>query len=112
MMEIFEQLESEVRSYCRMFPTVFSRSSGHLMWDESGKEYIDFFAGAGALNYGHNHPTLKSRLLDYIGDDGISHSLDMATAAKRTFLETFDQLILRPREMDYKVMFPGPTGTN
>ena len=26
------------------------------MWDEEGKEYIDFFSGAGALNYGHNDP--------------------------------------------------------
>jgi len=111
-MEIFEQLESEVRSYCRSFPTVFSRAQGHLLWDEDGREYIDFFAGAGALNYGHNHPDLKARLLDYIADDRITHSLDMATEAKREFLETFQRLILEPRNMSYKLMFPGPTGTN
>ena len=111
-MEVFEQVESEVRSYSRIFPTVFTSARGHYLWDEHGKEYIDFFAGAGALNYGHNNPHLKSKLLDYIVDDGITHSLDMATEAKRSFLEAFQQLVLAPRGMDYKVMFPGPTGTN
>jgi diaminobutyrate-2-oxoglutarate transaminase len=111
-MEIFEQLESEVRSYCRSFPTVFSHGRGHLLTDESGRDYIDFFAGAGALNYGHNHPAMKERLLAYIGDDRVTHSLDMATEAKREFLETLQRVVLAPRGMDYKVMFPGPTGTN
>lgn len=111
-MEIFEQLESEVRSYCRSFPTVFSQGRGHLLQDEAGRDYIDFFAGAGALNYGHNHPVLKERLLAYIADDCVTHSLDMATEAKREFLKTLQRVILEPRGMDYKVMFPGPTGTN
>lgn len=111
-MEIFEQLESEVRSYCRSFPTVFAYGRGHLLQDESGRDYIDFFAGAGALNYGHNHPALKERLLAYIADDRVTHSLDMATEAKRDFLETLQRVVLEPRGMEYKVMFPGPTGTN
>ncbi len=42
-MDIFEQMESEVRSYCRSFPTVFSKAKGSRMWDEDGKEYVDFF---------------------------------------------------------------------
>lgn len=112
MMEVFENLESEVRSYCRSFPAVFTSAQGHRMWDERSAEYIDFFAGAGALNYGHNNPSMKAPLLDYIASDGITHSLDMATRAKRKFLKTFHRLILRPRNLNYKVMFPGPTGTN
>jgi diaminobutyrate-2-oxoglutarate transaminase len=36
----------------------------------------------------------------------------MATTAKCQFLETFEEVILRPRGMQYKTMFPGPTGTN
>lgn len=108
----FDRMESEVRSYCRMFPTVFTRANGHTLIDEQGDGYIDFFSGAGALNYGHNNRILRERLIDYIAGDGITHSLDMATSAKRRFLEAFDKLILQPRSMDYKVMFPGPTGTN
>ena len=108
----FERLESEVRSYCRSFPAVFSTARGSTIWDEHGKPYLDFFAGAGALNYGHNHPELKSALIDYLSHDGITHSLDMATVAKRRFLERFDEVVLQPRKLSYKLLFPGPTGTN
>jgi diaminobutyrate-2-oxoglutarate transaminase len=105
-------LESEVRSYCRGWPEVFDRAKGSYLYGEDGREYLDFFAGAGALNYGHNNPVLKSALLEYLGRDGVTHALDMTTVAKRDFLETFQETILRPRELDYKVMFPGPAGTN
>ncbi|WP_428267696.1 diaminobutyrate--2-oxoglutarate transaminase [Haliangium sp.] len=111
-MDIFAQLESDVRSYCRSFPTVFTRSRGSCLYDEHGARYIDFFAGAGVLNYGHNDPRLKRALIDYIESDGIIHSLDMATAAKRRLLERFQEVILAPRGLSYKVQFPGPTGTN
>ncbi|MCB1056849.1 MAG: diaminobutyrate--2-oxoglutarate transaminase, partial [Acidobacteria bacterium] len=111
-MRVFERLESEVRGYCRNFPTVFTRSQGAHLFDESGDRYIDFFAGAGVLNYGHNHPRLKRQLIEYLSEDGVLHSLDMATTAKRRFLERFDDVIIKPRKLDYKVQFPGPTGTN
>jgi diaminobutyrate-2-oxoglutarate transaminase len=109
---VFDELESEVRSYCRSFPTVFNRAKGYKLWDVHGREYIDFFAGAGALNYGHNNSRLQERLVDYIAADGVTHSLDMSTKAKENFLERFDEIILKPRGMRYKIMFPGPTGTN
>jgi diaminobutyrate-2-oxoglutarate transaminase len=111
-LKIFDEMESEVRSYIRSFPTTFRKAKGSTIWDTDGKEYIDFFAGAGALNYGHNHPKMKKKLLDYISEDGISHSLDMGTKAKAEFLKRFQKVILKPRKLDYKVMFPGPTGTN
>lgn len=111
-LKVFDELESEVRSYIRSFPTIFKKAQGHKMWDINGKEYIDFFSGAGALNYGHNHPQLKQKLVEYIASDGLTHSLDMATPAKEQFLKRFNEVILKPRNLNYKVMFPGPTGTN
>ena len=111
-LKIFDELESSVRSYVRSFPTVFKKAKGYKMWDMDGKEYIDFFAGAGALNYGHNDDKMKQKLIEYIMEDGVTHSLDMATDAKGDFLEKFNNVILKPRNMEYKVMFPGPTGTN
>ncbi|MFH8618272.1 diaminobutyrate--2-oxoglutarate transaminase [Streptomyces sp. NPDC017979] len=111
-MSVFEALESEVRSYCRGWPAVFDRAQGSRLTDEDGHSYLDFFAGAGSLNYGHNNPVLKRALLDYLERDGITHGLDMATTAKRTFLEAFQNIVLSPRDLPYKVMFPGPTGTN
>jgi diaminobutyrate-2-oxoglutarate transaminase len=112
VLDVFESLESEVRSYCRNWPTVFHRAEGSLMYAEDGTEYLDFFSGAGALNYGHNHPDLRSALIDYLNSGAVVHSLDMHTVAKREFLETFRDVVLQPRGLDYKVMFPGPTGTN
>jgi diaminobutyrate-2-oxoglutarate transaminase len=109
---IFDILESQVRSYCRGWPTVFDRAASSWMYAEDGKPYLDFFSGAGALNYGHNHPELKQALLEYLQRDGVTHGLDMTTVAKRKFLECFQHVVLEPRGLDYKVQFPGPTGTN
>ncbi|GAA2363386.1 diaminobutyrate--2-oxoglutarate transaminase [Streptomyces carpaticus] len=111
-LSVFEAVESEVRSYCRSWPAIFDRAQGSYLYDEDGRTYLDFFAGAGSLNYGHNNPVLKRALIDYLERDGITHALDMSTTAKRAFLETFRDVVLRPRDMDHKVMFPGPTGTN
>ena len=111
-LEAFEELESEVRSYVRAWPAVWSRAHGASLWDEHGREYLDFFSGAGGLNYGHNPDEMIAALTRYMQSQGIIHSLDMATTAKRDFLLRFDEVILRPRRMSYKVMFPGPTGTN
>ena len=111
-LETFAQLESEVRSYVRGWPAVWTRAQGAHLWDEDGNRYLDFFSGAGALNYGHNPPEQMQALIRYLEAGGILHSLDMATSAKRDFLLRFEDVILRPRGLDYKVMFPGPTGTN
>jgi diaminobutyrate-2-oxoglutarate transaminase len=111
-MTVFEDLESEVRSYCRNWPVVFDTAVGSRLTDVDGRSYLDFFAGAGALNYGHNPPALKKPLLEYLARDGITHGLDMYTRAKGDFLHTFEDKILKPRGLDYKVQFPGPTGAN
>ncbi|MFF0544098.1 diaminobutyrate--2-oxoglutarate transaminase [Nocardia thailandica] len=109
---VFDTMESNVRGYCRDWPTVFTTAKGAWLRDEEGRDYLDFFAGAGALNYGHNNPVLKQALLDYIAGDGITHGLDMSTVAKRELLEVFRDTVLAPRGLDYKVQFPGPTGAN
>lgn len=112
-MSIFEQYESEIRAYCRAVPTVFTSSSNAKMTDENGNGYIDFFAGAGVLNFGHNNPKMKEALVEFIQRDGIAHSLDMFTDVKREFIETFVDVVLKPRGMqERKLQFTGPTGTN
>ena len=108
----FEEYESQVRSYCRNFPTVFTTAKGSFLYDEDGKEYIDFFCGAGGLNYGHNNEYIKEKVLEYLQSDGVMHALDMYTAPKREFLEFYEEKILKPRGLNYKIQFPGPTGTN
>jgi diaminobutyrate-2-oxoglutarate transaminase len=109
---IFQRRESVVRSYCRGFDAVLRTGQGSVVRDVDGREYLDFLAGAGALNYGHNDPDLKAALLDYVAGDGIAHGLDLYTEAKGAFLDTFSELILGPRGLDHRVQFTGPTGTN
>lgn len=111
-MRVFENLESEVRGYIRSFPTIFNKAKGSILTDEQGVDYIDFFAGAGTLNYGHNNDLISKALIEYLQNDGIVHGLDMATTAKKEFMQTFDELILKPRNLEYKLQFTGPTGTN
>ena len=111
-MKIFDEIESEVQSYARSFPRVFHKAKGEHLYDEDGNQYLDFLAGAGTLNYGHNNPLFKDKLLDYIQEDGITHGLDLHTKAKAAFLTTFNEKILKPRAYNYVLQFTGPTGTN
>lgn len=107
-----EKMESEVRHYCRSFPVVISRAKMSKLYDKEGEVYIDFFAGAGAINYGHNNEYIMSRIVDYIQHEGIMHGLDMCTTAKVDFIKCFSERVLLPRDLDYKIMFCGPTGAN
>lgn len=110
--ETFEVMESQVRSYSRNFPAIFDRAKGSWLIGDGGEQYLDFLMGCSTLNYGHNHPVLKGALVDYITGDGITHSMDMYSNAKERFLFEFHETVLKPRELDYVVQFPGPTGAN
>ncbi|WP_292724742.1 aminotransferase class III-fold pyridoxal phosphate-dependent enzyme [Mesorhizobium sp.] len=55
---------------------------------------------------------MQSALQDYIASDGIALGLDLRTSAKQEFMDTFEDLILRPRSLEYRIQFPGPTGAN
>lgn len=111
-MNIFEDKESGVRSYCRKYTTVFTKALNSELFDETGKRYIDFFAVAGSMNYGHNNPAIKKAIIEYLSEDNVINSLDMYTSAKAEFLTTFNEMILKPRNFNYKIMCCGPTGTN
>ena len=112
MFEVFESVESEVRSYCRKYPVVFDNAKNDKLFAVDGTAYIDFLAVAGSMNYGHNNPYIKKAILDYLSEDRVINALDMYTQAKEDFFVTFKKSILDPRGLDYKVMCCGPTGTN
>ena len=109
---IFEQHESEIRGYCRAYPTVFASASNARQVDEAGTSYIDFFAGAGVLNFGHNNPRMKEAMIAFLQADGVAHSLDTYTTTKRDFIGRFQEVVLAPRGMDHRMQFMGPTGSN
>ena len=109
---IFERRESRARSYCRSMPAMFATARGSELFDADGRRWIDFLAGCSSLNYGHNDPDMKEALVEHIAGDGIAHGLDLHTDAKGAFLEAFERHILKPRGLDHRVMFTGPTGAN
>lgn len=109
-MNSFEAHESNVRYYCRRWPAVFETSSGATITDEHGNQYVDFFAGAGALSYGHNNPVFVEIAIEHLRQGKILHSLDTFTTEKRRFLDAMHSLILNPRQMDMVVQTVGPTG--
>ena len=112
MFDIFEKNESEVRSYCRKYPVIFDKGLNSELYSVDGRRYIDFLAVAGSMNYGHNNPEIKDKILTYLQDDHVINMMDMYTSAKEEFLSTFSSKILEPRGLNYKVMCCGPTGTN
>ncbi|MGC2174992.1 MAG: diaminobutyrate--2-oxoglutarate transaminase [Acidimicrobiales bacterium] len=109
-MDTFEELESNVRYYCRRWPAVFSTAHGSTITDEDGVSYLDFFAGAGALSYGHNNPIFVEVAIDHLRAGKVLHSLDTFTVEKRRFLEALQRHILIPRQLDMVVQTVGPTG--
>jgi diaminobutyrate-2-oxoglutarate transaminase len=109
---IFERRESEARSYCRSFPVTFTSARNATLTDSEGRNYVDFLAGCSSLNYGHNDPDMKAALLAYISADGVSHGLDMRSRAEAGVLGAWERIILKPRTMEHRVMFTGPTGAN
>ncbi len=110
--ELYENVESRVRSYCRDFPIEMDRAQGSIVFDSRGKEYIDFLMGCGSLNYGHNDSDIQQALIEYIVRNGITTSMDFYSSAKSDFLSDFYNFILRPRNLDYRIQFCGPTGSN
>ena len=109
-MSPFEELESNVRYYSRQWPAVFSTAHNSTITAEDGTRYLDFFAGAGALSYGHNNPILVEVAIEHLRSGKLLHSLDTKTVEKRRFLEAIERHVLLPRKMDMVIQTVGPTG--
>ncbi|WP_247542368.1 hypothetical protein [Bradyrhizobium sp. 168] len=79
---LLDTLESNVRSYSRLFPAIFSRARGSIMLTEEGKKVIDFFSGAGVLNYGHNNHGIKAAITEYLSSDALALQLLLLRASE------------------------------
>src|SRR5205807_344162 len=61
------------------------------VWDHQGRQYLDFLAGFGAVNVGHNHPRLTERLRGFLTEEALNlchlgpspHTADLAEALAR-----------------------------
>ena len=48
-------------------PVEFVRGEGCRLWDDSGREYLDFFAGLSVHNAGHCHPRIVAAVREQSG---------------------------------------------
>jgi acetylornithine/succinyldiaminopimelate/putrescine aminotransferase len=73
-LEIIRKFENRDSTYLpKLEPLVLDRAKGSLVWDTSGKRYIDFCAGFGALPLGHNHDALQMAAANR--SDAIQHGM-------------------------------------
>ena len=43
-------------------PVAFSHGDGVFLWDQAGREYLDFLGGIAVSSLGHNHPALSDAI--------------------------------------------------
>ncbi|SFH71959.1 4-aminobutyrate aminotransferase / (S)-3-amino-2-methylpropionate transaminase [Collimonas sp. OK307] len=53
-------------------PLLLTRGQGAHVWDQDGRQYIDFVGGIGVLNVGHNHPRVVDAAAEQL--DKLSHT--------------------------------------
>jgi predicted acetylornithine/succinylornithine family transaminase len=58
--------EHAIATYARN-PVEFVRGAGCRLWDDEGREYLDFLAGISVLNVGHCHPRVVDAVRDQVG---------------------------------------------
>jgi len=52
-----------MQTYARK-PVLFVRGEGMRLYDDEGREYLDFVSGIGAVNLGHAHPAVTAALAE------------------------------------------------
>jgi putrescine aminotransferase len=70
---------------------LFVRARDVWVWDHQGRQYLDFLAGFGSANVGHNHPRLVERLRSFLAEEALNlchvgpsaHAADLAEALAR-----------------------------
>ena len=45
-------------------PLVLVKGQGTIVWDESGKKYLDFTSGWAVMNLGHTHPAVSNAMTE------------------------------------------------
>ncbi len=51
---------------------VFVRAKGARLWDDAGREYVDFLSAFGAMNLGHNPPALIAAMHAFLDDEMVN----------------------------------------
>lgn len=95
--------KSKCVSYGSHFDIDVISTSGNLVQTDMGDAYSDLIMGCGSLPFGHTNRFIT---------EAVTGVMDIATTDMLTFMNTLDEQVLAPRNMDYCIQFTGPTGTN
>lgn len=110
--QIFDRIRQQAGRYVQSIPMDARQATGSLITDQMGVEYIDFYSGAGTLNYGHNNEVLSAKLSRYLKTYAATPSHYGPRRARELFFKTIQHTLLESRDWDYAIQLAGPTGAN
>lgn len=102
--------ESNARTYPRGLPIAIAHARGCEVWSVEGKRYLDFFAGAGVLAVGHNHPRVVEAVRNQL--DLVVHTLDLPTPTRDRFVTDLLGLLPSSLQGRMRVHICAPTGSD
>ncbi len=103
-------LESRARSYPRSVPIALREGRGATVRDVDGNTYVDFLAGAGALNLGHGHPAVLRAASAQ--QRRLVHALDFPTAPRLAVMRRLREILPGALRRTARIHFGGPTGSD
>ena len=105
-----EVRESAARTYPRGMPLAIARARGAEIFSVDGKRYLDFFAGAGVLALGHNHPRVVEAVEKQLHQ--CVHALDFPTPARDDITTEILGTLPAGLADQMKVHWCAPTGSD
>ena len=76
-------------------PVTFVKGKGTLLWDDTGKRYLDFFSGVAVTSLGHAHPAVAEALARQ-ANTLLHVSNHFATTVAPDVASTLDRLVSGP----------------
>jgi acetylornithine/N-succinyldiaminopimelate aminotransferase len=84
--------ESRIMTTYAPPPLTFVRGSGTRLWDDQGREYLDFLCGLAVTSLGHAHPVVAEAICDQANT--LLHVSNLfGTEPQRSVAATLDRLI-------------------
>ncbi len=80
-------------------PLHLVKAKGEYVWDGEGRRYLDCIGGIVCISAGHNHPTIKAKLIEMLENDEIQHTSTLYLS--RHLIELTEAMVERaPQGLD------------
>jgi putrescine aminotransferase len=78
---------------------IFLRARDVWVWDHEGRKYLDFLAGFGSVNIGHNHPRLLERMKAFFEEERLNFVQVGPSPQASELAEALAQRVASPLEI-------------